>query len=268
MRSSPDTFNSFRAYRNLLFALLQRDIRERYLGTATGLLWAFFGPALTLLIYSFVFQILMKVPLPTAASGGFVPFLALGLWPWYAFSDAVSRGTGAMVANAPLLGKIAVPRFILVLVPVLSSFTIHLLGFSAVLLALALAGVTLNWPGMPVVLLYLAAILVLSIGLSLWLATLNVFLRDVSAILPQILTFWMLITPIFFYSGSRTPELVKILSHNPMMAWVEGIRAQLLPALSAPPVATLLEAGLVSILILVSGIFVFSRSAHHFEDYL
>ena len=44
---------------SLLFALIRRDVRERYLGTVSGMLWAFLGPALTLLIYAFVFQTLM-----------------------------------------------------------------------------------------------------------------------------------------------------------------------------------------------------------------
>lgn len=245
--------------------LVRRDIKDRYLGTVSGLLWAFLGPALTLLIYAFVFQTLMKVRVPSAGAAGFVPFLALGLWPWYAFADAVGRGTNAIVANSALLGKIALPRYLLVLVPVISSFAVHTLGFVAVVVSLYATGTDITLSGLPLAALYLFGILLLATGLALWLATMNVFLRDVSAMLPQILTLWMLITPIFFHVATISERLARILGHNPMMGWIESIRAALL-GLPAP--GTVLEAGIYSTLVLISGAYVFQRAQPHFEDYL
>lgn len=251
----------------LLHALIRRDIRERYLGTVSGLLWAFLGPALTLLIYAFVFQTLMKVRVPSAGAAGFVPFLALGLWPWYTFSDAVGRGTQAIVGNSALLGKIALPRFVLVLVPVLSSFAVHTLGLAAVGLSLWLTGTALSATGLPLTFLCLIGILVLATGVAFALATLNVFLRDVSAMLPQLLTLWMLVTPIFFHAGSLSPTLVRWLSHNPMMVWIEAIRAALL-GLTMPSPGAFVEASLISVAVLLIGVFMFQRAQAHFEDYL
>ena len=256
-----------RAWLTLLWALMRRDVRERYLGTLSGMLWAFLGPALTLLIFAFVFQTLLQVRVPSASGGGFVPYLALGLWPWYAFADALGRGTQAILGNAPLLGKIALPRAVLVLVPVFGSFAIHLLGFLAVLLALAGYGVAIDWTGLPTVALSLLGILVLAVGLAFLLATLNVFVRDVSALLPQLLTFWMLITPIFFSTANLSPQLAALLAHNPMMVFIEAIRAGLL-GLPLPGFAACWPAVAISLLALSAGLFVFSRAAAHFEDYL
>lgn len=251
----------------LIWVLVRRDIHERYLGTLSGLLWAFLGPALTLLIYAFVFQTLMKVKVPSAGSAGFVPFLALGLWPWYAFADALGRGTHAIVGNSALLGKIALPRYLLVMVPVLSSFAVHTLGFLAVLTALFLTGTGITLSGLPIVVLCLFGILVLATGMSLWLATLNVFLRDVSAMLPQILTLWMLITPIFFNVATLPVRIGDALAHNPMMGWIELIRSALL-GLPAPSLGALLETGAWSLIALLTGAYVFQRAQAHFEDYL
>ncbi|MGD9584335.1 MAG: ABC transporter permease [Lysobacterales bacterium] len=259
---------SRRASLALLWALMRRDLRERYLGTLSGILWAFLGPGLTLLIFAFVFQTLLQVRVPAAGgSGSFVPYLALGLWPWYAFADAVQRGTNAILGNAPLLGKIALPRHVLVLVPVFGSFAIHLLGFVAVLLALAVAGTSIDWGGLPMVALGLLGALVLAAGIAFWLATLNVFVRDVSALLPQLLTFWMLVTPIFFSTATLSPRLTAALSHNPMMVFIDAIRAALL-GLAAPALSAWWPALLVSAIALASGLFVFARAAEHFEDYL
>lgn len=251
----------------LLAALVRRDIRDRYLGTVSGLLWAFLGPALTLLIYAFVFQTLMKVRVPSAGAAGFVPFLALGLWPWYAFSDSLGRGTNAIVSNAALLGKIALPRYLLVLVPVISSFAVHTLGFIAVTIALYATGTDMAASGLVIAALCLFGILVLATGLALWLATLNVFLRDVSAMLPQILTLWMLITPIFFHVATISGPLATMLGHNPMMGWIESIRSALL-GLPAPSIASIAEAVAWSVFALFSGVYVFQRAQSNFEDYL
>jgi lipopolysaccharide transport system permease protein len=252
---------------SLLWVLVRRDIKDRYLGTVSGLLWAFLGPALTLLIYAFVFQTLMKVRVPSAGAAGFVPFLALGLWPWYAFSDALGRGTNAIVGNAALLGKIALPRYVLVLVPVVSSFAVHTLGFIAVTIALYVSGTDILPSGLVTAALCLFGILVLATGLALWLATLNVFLRDVSAMLPQILTLWMLITPIFFHVATLSGPLASLLAHNPMMGWIESIRSALL-GLPAPSIASIVEAVAWSVFALFSGVYVFQRAQSNFEDYL
>lgn len=251
----------------LTWVLVRRDIKDRYLGTVSGLLWAFLGPALTLLIYAFVFQTLMKVKVPSAGTTGFVAFLALGLWPWYAFADAIGRGTNAIVANSALLGKIALPRYLLVLVPVISSFAVHTLGFIAVTAALFATGTDIAASGLPVTALSLMGILLLATGLAWWLATLNVFLRDVSAMLPQILTLWMLITPIFFHVATLSAPLASLLAHNPMMGWIELIRAALL-GLPAPSTSSIVEACAWSVFALVSGAYVFHRAQPHFEDYL
>jgi lipopolysaccharide transport system permease protein len=258
---------SLRSTLALIGVLVRRDIQERYLGTLSGLLWAFLGPALTLLIYAFVFQTLMKVRVPSAGEAGFVPFLALGLWPWYAFADALGRGTQAIVGNAALLGKIALPRYVLVLVPVISSFAVHTLGFAAVLTVLSAIGTDIAPTGLPALALCMFGIMMLALGLAWWLATLNVFMRDVSALLPQLLTLWMLTTPIFFHAGSLSERLAAILAHNPMMGWIETIRAVLL-GLPLPAFATILEAVALSLLALASGAFVFQRAQAHFEDYL
>jgi lipopolysaccharide transport system permease protein len=251
----------------LMWVLIRRDIQERYLGTVSGLLWAFLGPALTLLIYAFVFQTLMKVKVPSAGTAGFVPFLALGLWPWYAFADALGRGTNAIVGNAALLGKIALPRYLLVLVPVISSFAVHALGFMAVLLVLLFTGTELAASGLLLAALCMLGILILATGMALWLTTLNVFLRDVSAVLPQLLTLWMLITPIFFHAATVSPRLASALAHNPMMSWIEMIRSALL-GLPAPTAGSMAEAIAWTVLALLSGAYVFQRAQSNFEDYL
>jgi ABC-type polysaccharide/polyol phosphate export permease len=85
--------------------------------------------------------------------------------------------------------------------------------------------------------------------------------------LPQILTLWMLITPIFFHAATISEPLARLLAHNPMMGWIESIRAALL-GLPAPSLGSIVESVSWSVFALISGIYVFNRAQTNFEDYL
>ena len=145
-----------------------------------------------------------------------IAFLAIGMWPWHAFADSLSRGTTALSGNAALIGQIAIPRGWLVLVPTLGAALIHTASFALVVVMLTLMGKTV-------------------LGMGWWtalaamvLAPLNVFFRDVGTLLPQVLTFWMLLTPIFFDRSTLRPDLGQWLAFNPMTGLIEALRAGLL----------------------------------------
>jgi len=70
----------------LALHLIRRDVRNRYLGSFSGGLWALLQPLIQLAVYGFVFVYVFNARVPGANAPGYVPFLALGLWPWTAFS--------------------------------------------------------------------------------------------------------------------------------------------------------------------------------------
>src|SRR5579859_7648504 len=94
----------------LALHFVRRDIRNRYLGSFSGGAWALLQPLIQLAVYGFVFVYVFKARPPGADASGYVPFLALGLWPWIAFSEALTRSATAIQDNAALIGKIALPR--------------------------------------------------------------------------------------------------------------------------------------------------------------
>ena len=109
---------------SLALHFIRRDIRNRYLGSFSGGLWALLQPLIQLAVYGFVFVYVFKARVPGADAPGYVPFLALGLWPWTAFAEGVTRATTAIQDNAALIGKVALPRAVLVFAAVASSFLI------------------------------------------------------------------------------------------------------------------------------------------------
>ena len=174
-------------HRWLLLNLTIRELRARYLSGLSGVFWVLVNPLALLAIYAYVFTVIFQARFPEAAESGFVPFLAVALWPWLAFSESLQRAASAVRENADLVGKVAFPRELLVYARVAAVFLTHAIGFLAVLVVLKLLGtpVHLAWLTLAVVLLALLA--VFAAGLGLILATLQVFFRDLQQVLLRVL---------------------------------------------------------------------------------
>jgi ABC-type polysaccharide/polyol phosphate export permease len=252
---------------NLLRHFVVRDLKQRYLGSFSGALWAIVQPLLLLAIYAVVFVEILKVRLPDAVGTGFVPFLVAGLWPWTAFAEALNRGVHAIPENASLLAKVAMPREVLVLAPVASSFLLHGVGFVAGLVVLALTGAAPQLGGLPLALLIYLLLCALAAGLALALAAIQVFVRDLAPVLAQVLTLWFFLTPVFYARSMVPPRFAAALDLNPLTSYVEGTRNALFGALDAvwPQLGI---AALVAAIAGALGVAVFRRLARHFEDFL
>ena len=97
------------SYTDLFFMLAQRDLAVRYKQTTIGILWAVLRPVLTMLVFTFVFGRIAKLP-----SDG-VPYALLvfsGMIPWFFFSSSVSESSSSLIVNANLLSKVYFPRIL------------------------------------------------------------------------------------------------------------------------------------------------------------
>ena len=181
----------------LTLRFIARELKNRFAGSFSGGLWALFQPLLQLAVYSFVFVYVFKARLPGADAPGYVPFLVTALWPWTAFAEAVLRATTAIQDNAALIGKVALPREVLVLASVCASFAIHAAGFVAIVLVLWLAGRGIHPAGiLPALALYLP-LFALALGFALLFAAIQVFVRDLVQALGQLLPLAMFAAPVF-----------------------------------------------------------------------
>lgn len=252
--------------RQLALALLGRELRERYLSTFAGFAWVLLTPALLLAIFSFVFVQLLGARFGSRVGGDVIAFLALGLWSWQVFADSLARGTGALSANAALIAQIALPRIWLVLVPVFGAIVIQTVSLLLVVLTLLLMGKAVPGAGWLVAALAYTELVALSVALSLLLAPLNVFFRDVGTLLPQVLTFWMLLTPIFFDRTQLRPEMGDWLLLNPLTAIIEVLRDGVLTGVASP--APLLAPGLLALGLLAVAWAIAPRFLARIEDFL
>lgn len=250
----------------LAMALLGRELRERYLSTFAGLAWVLITPVMLLAIYAFVFVELLGARFGNRVGGDVIAFLALGMWPWHAFADSLARGTSALTGNAVLIGQIAIPRVWLVLVPTLGAALIHTASFVLVLLILLIMGRLEMGAGAWVAMVAYGLIVVNAAALSLLLAPLNVFFRDVGTLLPQILTFWMLLTPIFFDRALLRADLGEWLALNPMTGLVEALRAGLLH--DQVDLTTLYSPVLFTLVLTLCSVIAARRFLARIEDFL
>jgi ABC-type polysaccharide/polyol phosphate export permease len=246
---------------------LQREIFSQYLGSLTSVGWAILAPLALLAIYGFVFQEIFKVRFLEADLVGFLAYLALGMWPWLAFSESINRSTNAITSNTPLIHKTALPYEMFVYSTVLATFLIHLGGYILVLLTLALIGKPLVWAMLPVALYFLCLVLLLAVGLGLFVAALRVFLKDIQHAMPLVLTVWFFATPVI-YSPSLLPESARAyMNFNPMAYIIERIRQGMLFGEWHPSVVDGC-ALFASVAVLLIGRWFVRRCSPRFEDFL
>lgn len=260
------------AHRWLLWAMVQRDLRTRYTGSVLGAAWSLLQPLIMLGIYAVLFQTIFRVRLGDVlpAETPFVVFVALALWPWLLFQEGVMRGLRAVVQQGALIKKVAFPHRLVVYSAVLSSVFLHLVGFVAVILVLAIAGISFRWVALPWLLLAVAVLAMAATGLALVLGSLQVFVRDTEEVVGQCTTIAFYLTPILYPMVLVPGWLQRLIQLNPLLHILDPPRALLLGH-GWPPTTSIWMALLAVSLAVGLWIFghrVFQRLSPYFEDAL
>jgi len=253
-------------FRGLALNFLQREIKSRYVGSVSGLLWVLLHPIALLAIYSVVFQMIFRVQLPELGEFGFVAFVAVGMWPFLALQEGIQRGATVIQANGGLIKKVAFPNELLVYSSVTATYVIHSIGFFAAICTLVAMGNPLQLINLPAVLVLLSIQLLFTLGLASFFAALQVFIKDVEQFLQPFLMVWFYATPILYPIQLVPEDLQFYMRLNPMLYFVERIRELLMHGGGFVPT----DAGLLffSVLLFMLGRWFFNRLAPSFEDFL
>ncbi len=255
--------------RELIRFLVWRDIRVRYKQTALGMTWIVLQPALSVLIFTILFDVLLGVE---SAVAPYPVLLLAALLPWQYFSTALQRGSLSIVESSNLITKIYFPRLIVPIAAVCSGLVDLAVSF-AVYVVLAMAYQVP--PNARVLLLPLFVLLavVTALGFSFWLAALNVRYRDVKHVVPFMVQMWMYATPVVYsvdlIAGALPPRYRWVLGLNPMTGVVQGFRWSLLDVSAvqlgvSPGLIAISSFG--SLLVLLSGAFYFRATERYFAD--
>jgi len=247
--------------------LTQREIKGRLSHSAWGLLWLVVTPLMLLAVYAFVFGVIFKARAPEGLGFPFVVWLAMGLWPWLAFSESTMRAAGAIRQHSALISKIAINRSMLVLAVLSATFILQLAGYAVVLIALQLMGIDVAWQGLAHALLILVTLYALAAGLGLMLAACQVFFRDLEQLLPIAFMLWFFLTPILYAPEFLPVDLQPLIWVNPMTWWMEALRSALIEGQVLPD-RTFLILAVGSGAVFLLGRWVFTRTSPYFEDFL
>jgi lipopolysaccharide transport system permease protein len=164
-----------------------------------------------------------------------------------------------------MITKVYFPRLVIPLSSVLAGVVDFGIAFVVLLGLMAYFGASLTWSALALP-FFLVLALVSALGVSLWLSALNVIYRDVGQVLPFLSQLWFFITPIVYSSREITSDTWRqIYALNPMVGVVDGFRWALLGA-GNPPGPMLAISCVVSVLVLVSGLFYFRRMERTFAD--
>jgi len=246
-------------YGELVRNLTVKEFKLRYRNSVLGFFWSLLNPLAMMVILTLVFSTLLR-----AGIENFPVFVLTALLPWRFFSISTSMSLSSIIGNQPLVTKIYFPRWLLVLSSNLANLIGSSLEFAALLPLLIFLGMKITYLALLLPLI-LVLEFILIIGVSLILAPLNVYYRDVNEIWGITLQAGFFLCPII-YSISLIPERYTLAySLNPMTRIIEAIRKILyyntLPALDDVIIA--LASGLLLLLI---GYLVFRRLEPRFAE--
>lgn len=250
-------------YRELVFFMIWRDIKVRYKQTMLGALWAVIQPVMLMLVFTFIFGTVAK--LPTDGNIPYPIFSYTALLPWGLFVAALNQASRSLTTNQNMITKIYFPRLILPLSSVLAGLVDFAIA-SVILIGLMFYyKVTPAWNILWTLPFFLLLAIITALGVALWLSAINVRYRDVNYVLPFLTQFWQFATPVGYSAAIISPKWQLAYSLNPMAGVVNGFRWALLGVGNGPDAALWISMG-ISIVILISGLFYFRSMEKTFAD--
>ena len=185
-------------HRRLLKRMAERELRQRYVGSALGLAWTALSPLIFVAVYVVIFTFVFGARLnPGAPTAEYALYVLAGLLPWVAFSEVAGRSTQTMAEHRNLVKFVVFPVQIL---PLTSLYVVALSQAIGLLVLVLLA--TWLHGGPPPGLWLLPAVLVLQAiflaGVAWLLGALGAVLRDVKEVVQVALMVGMFLTPIFY----------------------------------------------------------------------
>jgi lipopolysaccharide transport system permease protein len=224
--------SSLAKHASLIRQMARRDAVGRYKGSILGLAWSFFHPLLMLAVYTVVFGVIFRArwgsgPSTPSSNIDFALILFVGMIVHGLFAEVLNRAPGLILANSNYVRRVVFPLEILVPVSLLSAL-LHT-SISLLILAVALllhhGSIPTTAVLLPVVMLPL---LVLTLGLGWFLASLGVYVRDIGHIVGVVTTVLLFLSPMF-YPIEAVPEGFRTaIRMNPLTLIMEQCREVLI----------------------------------------
>jgi len=248
-------------YRDLLWILVNRDIKLLYKQTALGFGWVALQPLIGANILALIFGRFAKLPSDGAP---YLLFVFCGLTAWTYFSNSMQRASNSLIRNSQLVSKVYFPRM---LIPLATMFAV-LVDFAVMIVMLFIfmgfyrVPATFRLLAIPG---FLLLIMLAATGVALWFSAVSVKYRDTSYALPFFAQIWMYASPVVYPTSMVPAQWQSLFALNPAVGFVEGFRWAVLGH-SALNLNILLLTIAMSLFLLFSGAFFFRRVERGFAD--
>ncbi|MEB3100929.1 ABC transporter permease [Ferviditalea candida] len=209
---------TFNKYYYLLTLLVKKDIKKKYKGSFLGILWSLLNPLLNMIVLTIVFSTLFKENVHN-----FPVYMLSGQLLFGFFSSSTMGSLNSVISSASLINKVYVPKYIFTFSRLMSDFVFFAISLVDLLLIMIVtrADITINIMYAPI---YLLLLLVFSSGVSLILATVTVFFRDIEHLYGVFITFLMYGSAIFYPASIIPDKFQFILTLNPVFYFINGFR--------------------------------------------
>lgn len=266
--SPQEMFASLWRHRDLIRVSARREILSRYKGTVFGVVWSFLNPLLMLSVYTVVFGSVFRTQ--WVLTGESKPHFALtlfsGLMVFNFFSECVTRAPVLIVANVNYVKKVVYPLETMPFVVVVGALYNSLVSLMVWVLAYL---VLVGGPHWTIVLLpvVVAPLLFFTLGMCWVLASLGVFLRDVTQVVGVATSILMFLSPVFYPVAAFPADYRALIYLNPLTSVVEQVRGVLVWG-DLPNIPSLAAAWLITAAIAWLGFVWFQRTRRGFADVL
>lgn len=259
-------FSSLHRNRDLVKSAIKREVLGRYRGSVLGVLWSLFNPLLMLAVYTFVFSYVFKARWGAAnnSKSEFALVLFAGITVFNLFAECITRAPGLVVSNPNYVKKVVFPLEVLPWVNLGAALFHAAISFCVWFVAY------LVFNGIPhfsaiYLPLTLFPLLLMVMGFSWALASLGVYLRDVSQFIGIVISVLMFLSPIFYPASSLPEDVRPLLYLNPLTQIIEQTRDALVWG-KAPDFTSLGYYTLISLLVAWAGFAWFQKTRKGFAD--
>ena len=253
--------NEIFRYKDLMINLVHRNLTTRYKRSVIGFMWTMLNPIIMTAVYTVVFATIFRFP-----TQDFIIYFLSAYLVWNFFSLSTGEASKCILTAGPLINKTYIPKIVLVLSVVISG----IINFGFALIPLIFV-VLMFGKGLSVSMFFLIVpfifVAMFTVGISLILSSATVFFPDIGELYRVLLTPWLFLTPIVYPVDIIPKEYLFIVKTNPMYYLIECFRMPIYQG-QLPDLSMIAISGLISMVTLVIGFLVFTRTEDDFVYYV
>lgn len=254
-------FKHLKQYSPLIREIVSRDLKVKYRRSFLGYLWSLLNPLLMMVILTFVFSHAFRSDME------YYPlYVICGNVLYTFFNESTNYAMYSITNNSNLIKKVYIPKFILPLANVFSSFVTMLFSLLSIFAVMLFMRIQFHWQMLlfPIPLFFE---FVFCVGMGFILSSLSVYFRDINHLYGVVTLAWMYGTPIFYPLGVLPDGAIKIIKLNPLYHFITFFRCLVIYGY-IPGIRTWIACIVSSLTILILGIMFFRKLQRNFILYL